>query len=378
MAAADASAERAALAILTIDLAAIVANYGLLAAKAAPAECAGVVKADAYGLGVAKVAPALRRAGCRTFFVAILAEGLALRALLPDVVIYVLDGLHGADAAEFIAAGLRPVLVSRGEVDSWLAAAGEKAGARAGLHLDTGMARLGMPTDELDALIAEGSKLKRLRPSLVMSHFACADAPEHPLNREQPQRFRAALERLALPPGVTRSIAASSGIFLGPDHALDLVRPGAALYGIAPVANQPNPMRQVVRLQAKILQVRRVDAGSTVGYGATHRFARQARLATIGVGYADGFMRALSNRGGVYIGNRRAPIVGRVSMDLLTIDISDIPEEQAQPGSWVDLIGPHNPVDVVANEAGTIGYEILTSLGRRYHRRYLDAGVAPA
>ncbi|MGH6962474.1 MAG: alanine racemase, partial [Dongiaceae bacterium] len=325
MAAADASAERAALAILTIDLAAIAANYRLLAAKAAPAECAGVVKADAYGLGVAKVAPALWQAGCRTFFVAMLAEGLALRGLLADAAIYVLDGLHSADPAEFIAAGLRPVLVSRGEVDSWLAVAGDRADARAGLHLDTGMARLGMPTDELDALIAEDSKLKRLRPRLVMSHFACADTPEHPLNREQPQRFRDSLARLALPKDVARSMAASSGIFLGPDHAFDLVRPGAALYGIAPLANQPNPLRQVVRLQARILQVRRVDAGSTVGYGATHRFARQARLATIGVGYADGFMRALSNRGGAYVGDRRAPIVGRVSMDLLTIDISDIP-----------------------------------------------------
>jgi alanine racemase len=378
MAAADASAERAALAILTIDLAAIVANYRLLAAKVAPAECAGVVKADAYGLGVAKVAPALWRAGCRTFFVATLDEGVALRSLLPDAIIYVLAGLHGADPADFVAAGLRPLLVSRGEVDGWLAAAGDKADARAGLHLDTGMARLGMPTDELDSLIVEGRKLKRLRPSLVMSHFACADTPEHPLNREQPQRFRDALTRLALPQGVTRSLAASSGIFLGPDHAFDLVRPGAALYGIAPLANQPNPLRQVVRLQAKILQVRRVDAGSTVGYGATHRFARQARLATIGVGYADGFMRALSNRGGAYIGDRRAPIVGRVSMDLLTIDITDLPEQQAQPGAWVDLIGPHSPIDSVAAEAGTIGYEILTSLGRRYRRRYLDAGAAPA
>jgi alanine racemase len=378
MSSASDAAERAALAILAIDLAAIVANYGLLAAKAAPAECAGVVKADAYGLGVARVAPALWQAGCRIFFVATLAEGAALRSLLPDAVIYVLAGLHGADPADFAAASLRPVLVSCGEVDSWLAAAGDTADARAGLHLDTGMARLGMPPDELDTLIDEGDKLKRLRPSLVMSHFACADTPEHPLNREQPQRFRAALARLALQQGVTRSLAASSGIFLGPDHAFDLVRPGAALYGIAPLANQPNPLRQVVRLQAKILQVRRVDAGSTVGYGAIHRFARQARLATIGVGYADGYMRALSNRGGVYIGDRRASIVGRVSMDLLTVDISDIPEEQARPGAWVDLIGPRNPVDSVAAEAGTIGYEILTSLGRRYRRRYLDAGVAPA
>jgi alanine racemase len=378
MAAADASAERAALAVLTIDLAAIAANYRFLANKVAPAECAGVVKADAYGLGVAKVAPALYGAGCRTFFVAMLAEGLALRTLLPDATIYVLDGLHGADPADFIAAELRPVLVSRDEVDRWLATVDDGSDGRAGLHLDTGMARLGVPADELDALIAEGRQLKRLRPSLVMSHFACADTPDHALNREQPQRFRAALARLALPPDATRSIAASSGIFLGAEQALDLVRPGAALFGIAPVANQPNPMRQVVQLQAKILQVRRVDAGSTVGYGATHRFARQARLATIGVGYADGFMRALSNRGGVFIGDRRTPIVGRVSMDLVTIDISDIPDGQAQPGSWVDLIGPRNPVDTVAAEAGTIGYEVLTGLGRRYHRLYLDAGSTAA
>jgi alanine racemase len=377
MAAADASAERAALAILTIDLAAIADNYRMLAAKVAPAECAGVVKADAYGLGVATVALALHRAGCRTFFVAMLAEGLDLRELLPDATIYVLDGLHGADPAAFIAAGLRPVLVSLQEIDLWLAAADEKPTTRAGLHLDSGMARLGMPADEFDALIAGGSKLRRLRPSLVMTHFACADTPEHPLNREQPQRFREALTRLALP-DATRSIAASSGIFLGKEHALDLVRPGAALYGLAPVANQPNPMRPVVRLQARILQVRRVDAGSTVGYGATHRFDRPVRLATIGVGYADGFMRALSNRGGAYIGDRRAPIVGRVSMDLVTIDISEMPERDAQVGTLVDLIGPHNPVDTVAAEAGTIGYEILTSLGRRYHRRTLDTGAAAA
>jgi len=359
-------------ALLTIDLAAIVDNYRLLAQKVAPAECAGVVKADAYGLGAAKVAPALWRAGCRTFFVALLDEGLALRRLLPDANIYTLDGLQGADPRLFVDARLRPVLASHAEVDAWLTAMGDRPDARAGLHLDTGMARLGMPPDELDALIAEGDKLKRLHPSLVMSHFACADTPDHPLNREQPQRFRDALARLALP-GATRSIAASSGIFLGSEHALDLVRPGAALYGIAPLTDQPNPMRQVIHLQAKVLQVRRVDAGSTVGYGATHRFDRPARLATIGVGYADGFMRALSNRGGAYLEGRRLPIVGRVSMDLTVVDISELPDHSAHPGTLVDLIGPHAPVDSVAAEAGTIGYEILTNLGRRYERRYLDA-----
>jgi alanine racemase len=378
MADVDAAADRAALAILTIDLAAIAENYKLLAAKVAPAECAGVVKADAYGLGVAQVAAALWQAGCRTFFVAASAEGVALRGLLPEATIYVLNGLHGVDPKDFAAAQLRPVLVSRREIDIWLGSSDGRGNARFGLHFDTGMARLGMPPDEFEALVGHRETIGRLHPSLVMSHFACADTPDHPLNREQIQRFRDASGRLQLSNDATRSLAASSGIFLGADSAFDLVRPGAALYGIAPLQNQPNPMRQVVRLQGRILQVRRVDAGSTVGYGATHRFARQSRLATIGVGYADGFMRSLSNRGGAYIGDRRAPIVGRVSMDLVTIDITDVPESDAEVGTWVDLIGPHNPVDTVAAGAGTIGYEILTNLGRRYQRRYLDAGPAGA
>jgi alanine racemase len=364
-----------ALAILTIDLAAIAENYRLLATKAAPAECAGVVKADAYGLGVAKVAPALWQAGCRTFFVATLDEGRTLRRLLPSARIYVLNGLQGVDPASFIGNGLQPLLVSLDEIERWRLGA---AGAEAGLHLDTGMSRLGLPADETAVLIAEPRRLDGLVLSLLVSHFACAEVSDHPLNRTQRDRFRDTAERLQLPGSVARSLANSSGIFLGTDNVFDIVRPGAALYGIAPITNQPNPMRQVVRLQAKILQVRRVDAGTTVGYGATHRFARPSRLATIGVGYADGFMRSLSNRGGAYVGDRRAPIVGRVSMDLLTIDISDIQEREAQVGSWVDLIGPHNPVDTVAAEAGTIGYEILTNLGRRYHRRYLDAGVVAA
>ena len=376
MAHVDAAADRGTFAILTIDLAAVVENYRMLAAKVAPAECAGVVKADAYGLGVEWVAPALWRAGCRTFFVAAFAEGLALRDLLPEATIYVLNGLHGIEPKEFAATQLRPVLVSRREIDSWLGSRDDKRNARFGLHLDTGMARLGMPPDEFDALIGDRDVVDRLHPNLVMSHFACADTPDHPLNREQAHRFRDALGRLKLPNYTTRSLAASSGIFLGAESAFDLVRPGAALYGIAPLQNQPNPMRQVVRLQARILQVRRVDAGSTVGYGATHRFVRQSRLATIGVGYADGFMRSLSNRGGAYIGDRRAPIMGRVSMDLVTIDVTDVPEHEAQAGTWVDIIGRHNPVDMVAADAGTIGYEILTSLGRRYRRRYLDAGAA--
>jgi len=374
MADADPPTGSSAPGILTIDLAAIVDNYLFLAAKAAPAECAGVVKADAYGLGAAKVAPALHRAGCRTFFVALLDEGRALRALLPEATIYTLGGLQGTDPRAFVDAKLRPVLISLDEIDAWLAAAGSSASA--GLHLDTGMARLGMPAEEFETLVADRERLARFKPGLVMSHLACAETPAHPLNQKQLTRFREAFAKLPQTKGAMCSLAASSGVFLGTEYGFDLVRPGAALYGIAPLAEQPNPMRQVLRLQAKILQVRCVDAGSTAGYGATHRFAKSARLATIGVGYADGFLRAFSNRGAAYLDGRRLPIVGRVSMDLTILDISELPEGAVRPGMLVDLIGPHNPLDAVAAEAGTIGYEILTNLGRRYARRYLDAGRA--
>jgi alanine racemase len=369
MAATDSGISAAACGILTIDLAAIVANWRLLATRAAPAECAAVVKADAYGLGAAKVAPALARAGCRSFFVATLEEGLALRPLLGDAAIHVLNGLHGADPHAFVEARLQPVLPSLADIDRWLAAVGDRAPA--GLHLDTGMARLGLPPQEVDRLAQDRDRIARLNLGLVMSHLACPDEPAHPMNAAQLARFQSLLDRLKPPPQIPRSLAASSGIFLGADFAFDLVRPGASLYGVPPLTNHPNPMKQVIHLQGKILQTRFVDTDMTVGYGATHRFAGPARLATVGVGYADGFMRALSNRGGAYIGGRRVPLVGRVSMDLITLDVSELPEATTQPGALVDLIGPHNPLDTVGAEAGTIGYEVLTSLGRRYQRRYV-------
>jgi alanine racemase len=369
MAATESGSSAAACGILTIDLAAIVANWRLLATRVAPAECAAVVKADAYGLGAAKVAPALARAGCRTFFVATLGEGLVLRPLLGDAAVHVLNGLHGAEPQAFVGARLQPVLPSLADIDRWLAEVGDRAPA--GLHLDTGMTRLGMPAQEVDRLAQDRDRLARLRLGLVMSHLACPDEPEHAMNAAQLARFRHLLDQLNLAAGISRSLAASSGIFLGGDFVFDLVRPGAALYGLAPLTNHPSPMKQVIHLQGKILQTRFVDAGMTVGYGATHRFAGPARIATVGVGYADGFMRALSNRGGAYIAGRRVPLVGRVSMDLITLDVSALPEAMTQPGALVDLIGPHNPLDAVGAEAGTIGYEVLTSLGQRYERRYI-------
>ena len=200
-------------------------------------------------------------------------------------------------------------------------------------------------------------------------HLACGDEPDHPLNRQQRDTFAAALARL---PAAPASLAASSGIFLGPDYHFDLVRPGVCLYGVNPQPGHPNPMAPVLQLQAKILQIRDVDTPQTVGYGATHRFAGPTRVATVAAGYADGYPRSLSGRGTAHFRDISVPVVGRVSMDLITLDVTRAPE--ARPGEMVDLIGPHHDVDALAAEAGTIGYEILTSLGRRYLRHYVNGG----
>lgn len=335
-----------------------------------------MVKADAYGLGAVPVSRALWGAGCRSFFVATLDEGLTLRAALPEAAIHVLAGPVAAAAGEYVAGGLIPILNSLDEIAGWRAAARARGRALpATLHLDTGMSRLGLPPAELERLVAEPERLHGIDLVVVMSHLACPDEPEHPQNPLQLAAFRRALARLR-PAGARLSFASSSGIFLGRAYHFDLARPGAALYGLRPQIGQPNQLRQVVRLQGKILQLREVDTGTPVGYGATHRFARPARLATVGVGYADGYLRSLSNRGSAVVGGRRVPVVGRVSMDLLTLDVSELPAGQLRPGDLVDLIGPDNPLDDLADQAGTIGYEILTSLGRRYARRYIGAGAA--
>ncbi len=374
----DPAAARAG-AILTIDLDAVADNYRRLCAELGAAACAAVVKADAYGLGMARIAPALARAGARIFFVAQLEEAIALRAMFPvevqaadevgaAVEIYVLNGLSAGPVAEFQAGRVHPVLNSLGEIDAWAATARAAGQALpAAVHIDTGMSRLGLPENELETLAADRGRLAGIDLRYLVSHLACADRPEHPLNAEQLRRFGAARARL---PDAPASFANSSGVFLGPDYHLDLARPGVALYGVNPTPGQPNPMRQVVRLQGKILQLREIDASRTVGYGATHRAAGPTRIATVAVGYADGYLRSLSNRGSAWLGNRRVPVVGRVSMDLITLDVTGASAEAARPGAFVDLIGADLSTDAVAGAAGTIGYEILTSLGRRYHRVY--------
>lgn len=358
---------------LTIDLDAVAANYRTLQQRLDGVPCAAAVKADAYGLGVDRVAPTLWHAGCRHFFVATLDEAVALRGLLPDADISPLNGLSDGGAEVCLAHRLLPILNHLGDIESWRAAA-SGAGRRLGglLHIDTGMARLGLPEDEVARVVRSPDLLDGVAVRYVMSHLACADEPDHPLNRQQLDRFADMRRRLAPatgdPPG---SLANSSGIFLGPEFHADLGRPGAAIYGLAPAPDAPNPMAQVINLKGKIVQVRDVDSPMTVGYGATHRVARRGRVATLTVGYADGFLRSLSNQGSCFIGDIRVPLIGRVSMDLITVDVSDIPADQARIGTEVELIGPHQSPDALAADAGTIGYEILTALGARYHRHYI-------
>src|SRR5215475_1732428 len=355
-------------AILTIDLEAVAENWRLLRREAAPAEAAASVKADAYGLGLDRVAPVLAAAGARTFFVATVREGAALRALLPTAEIYVLSGAVPGAVEAMLRDRLKPCLCSLEQIATWRAAG---HGRPAALHIDTGINRLGLAPDEVAHLAGDRALLRGLDIPLVMSHLACGDDRGHELNRRQLADFHGARAALGLADRPA-SISASSGIFLGPDYHLAMVRPGASLYGLAPLSNHSNPMRQVVRLEGKIIQVRRVDRGMTVGYGATHSIGDPGRVAVLGLGYADGFFRALGNRGYGVLGSLRIPVVGRVSMDLVTLDVSAAPPELARPGASVELIGPLHPVDELAREAGTSGYEMLTALGRRYRRIYLD------
>lgn len=355
--------------VLTIDLAAIGDNWRNLRDRLNGIPCAGVMKADAYGLGTVPVAKALAAAGCETFFVAHLDEGIRLRGALSDAEIHILNGLLPGTADDFAEHRLIPVLNSPENLAEWHQfCLARNQPFPADLHLDTGMARLGLTPAEAGRLADDPEPLRGIGLKYLMSHLACAEERDHPLNKEQLIQFRNLLARL---PAAAASLANSSGIFLGADYHFDLARPGVALHGVNPIPGQPNPMAQVIRLQGKILQVRDVDTPQTVGYGATHRFAGPSRIAAVAVGYADGFLRSLSNSGTGYVGDIAVPIVGRVSMDLITLDVSAVPPSQCAPGGMIDLIGPHNPVDAVADAAGTISHEILTCLGRRYHRVYL-------
>ena len=370
--------------VLTIDLAALAANWRALRGRAAGAECAAVVKADAYGIGIEQAVPALADAGCRTFFVAQLSEAARARAAASGAVVYVLNGLLPGAGPAYGQNDLRPVLGSHEEVAEWAGfcrAAGRPLAAA--IHVDTGMNRLGMALPDALALAAE-PLMRDFTPALVMSHFVSSEEPANPLNARQIEAFAAVR---AACPGLPASLCNSSGIFLPEAPHYALMRPGYALYGGNPTPGRDNPMRPVVRLEARIVQLRTVGPGDTVGYNAQWAAPGPRRIATLSAGYADGYPRAASatdakREGGAppaeaIVAGRRCPFAGRVSMDLITVDVTGVPEGEVARGDLVTLIGEGLTLDEVGARAATIGYEILTSLGPRYARRYAPGAASP-
>ena len=352
-------------ATLSVDLAAIRRNYAALKTRFGGSRCAAVVKANAYGLGATEVTRALIKEDCTEFFVATLEEAIALRKALGDVCrVYVFNGISQGDERDYHAHNLIPVLNDPSQLHYWNI---HGKGHESALHIDSGMNRLGLTEKEYETLATQPELPKVANVKLILSHLACAGEPEHTKNAEQlayMQRVKTSF------PGIPISLCNSSGIFLDKNYHFDVARPGCSLYGITPRSATDNPMENVVHLHAPILQLRTIDRAGTVGYGATHPVAAGSRIATLGMGYADGYHRRLSGTSHAYIGDVKVPVIGRVSMDMISVDVTGVPERLLDDTCRVELIGPHVPVDVLADLAGTIGYEIVTSLGNRVKRIY--------
>jgi alanine racemase len=376
----QAAALATATGVLTVDLDAIVANWRKLEKTAVPAECAAVVKANAYGCGAEQVARALAAAGCKTFFVATVDEARVVRAALPSATIYALNGFFQNSGDAYAKIDCKPVIGDLNELAEWdvfCRRSGWNGGAA--IHIDTGMNRLGLTIAEAQGIIAR-IKAGDHGITLVMSHLVSSELLNNPINAKQLTAFR---EIASLFSNVPASLSNSSGIYLGPQFQFDLVRPGAALYGVNPTPEADNPMQPVVELKARIAQIRNVERGETVGYGGTWTARRPTRLAIVASGYADGYFRAASANDGtrgaeVVVAGKRCPVAGRISMDLTAIDITDLPANAARRGHMVTLIGEGITVDELAHHFGTIGYEVLTSLGRRYARIYKGGAAGSA
>lgn len=358
---------------LTINLDALAANYRLLRERSGKAKCSAVVKADAYGLGAERVVDRLAKEGCETFFVALPAEGIALKQQHPNATFFLLNGIHVQSVEAVSQAGLVPVLSSIEQIELW-AAHGQKRPYA--IQIDTGMNRLGLSVDEAFAFSA--NRLEGL--SLVMSHLACADDSEHIKNAQQLESFQrvaAAFDE------IDSSLANSAATLTGGDYLFDVTRPGIALYGGEARNDIANPMQVVATLEARIVQIRHAKKGETVSYGATQTLTRETKIAVVSVGYADGYPRAGSGagvplRGSIsdgahgFVGGHKVPLLGRVTMDLCMIDVTDVPNENLADG-WIELFGENIALDDAASACGTIGYELLTSIGNRYERQYLSS-----
>ncbi|MDF2812565.1 MAG: alanine racemase [Microvirga sp.] len=367
--------------ILHIDLGALADNWRRLRAAAGGAKAAAVVKANAYGTGIEHAVPALEKAGCETFFVAHIGEAIRARAVAPGAAIYVLNGLLPGSAAAYLEHRLRPVLGSPAEIDEWAGfCRAQSRKLEAAIHVDTGMNRLGLNMAE-GMVLKDNPHLKDFTLALLMSHFVSAEENDNPINQRQIEAFRAVRATL---PGIRASLSNSSGIFLKDKPHFDLVRPGYALYGGNPTPYAENPMKAVIGLDGRIVQLRWIEPEDTVGYNARWLATDRRRVATISVGYADGYPRAASVRGNsgesvlagmALVNGRPCPFAGNVSMDLIILDVTDVPEGDIARGDPVTLIGGDLTIDEVGRRAGTIGYEILTNLGQRYARHYHETGT---
>lgn len=362
------SGDIAATGYVEVRLGALARNYARVREAAPGAVVGAVVKADAYGLGAARVSGHLYAQGCRDFFVATLEEGIALRQAMsetsPRTPIYIFEGLRTGGAAAYVENTLRPVLNSASQVEEWLG-----VGAPCAVHLDTGMLRLGMNVEEFMRMFADASLIERLQLQCVMMHFACADEAGHPKNDEQ----RAIFDRARRCVGDVRiSMANSAAAFLGTEFHGGLVRAGIALYGGNPFVDRDNPMEPVASLYARVLQIRQLSQPATVGYGATFEAARGTRIATVGVGYADGYRRSLGNTAHALYAGTRLPVVGRVSMDLTCLDVTVLGPDELRVGDYVEMFGTGVLVDEIAGLCGTISYEVLTGLNARLPRIYVE------
>lgn len=364
---------------LTVDLGALVENWRDMARRSGRARTAAVVKADAYGLGIEDVGETLYLAGARDFFVATADEGATLRLYAPEARIFVLSGIWPGMERRFFDNDLVPVIISEEQLSFWMAVLADYGDYPCALQVDTGFNRLGLPMGDAIALADDVSRPASFAPVLVMSHLACGDDPTNPMNRQQLESFRQVTTAFE---GIDSSLAASAGIFLGSDYHFDLTRPGISLYGAEAVNGMANPMRPVATAEARIIQIRNVKAGETVSYGRALKLTRDSRLAIVSAGYADGYFRSQSSagvplrqvvpQGGIgFIAGHRVPVAGRITMDLTIFDITDLPEKLVKAGDYVELFGHNILVDDAARAAGTIGYDMLTSMGLRYERRYL-------
>ncbi|MGV1792456.1 alanine racemase [Rhizobium lusitanum] len=365
---------------LTVDLGALVENWRDMARRSGRARTSAVVKADAYGLGIEDVGETLYAAGARDFFVATADEGATLRLYAPEARIFVLSGIWPGMERRFFENDLVPVIASEEQLTFWMSVLSDYGDYPCALQVDTGFNRLGLPMDDAIALADDVSRPASFAPVLVMSHLACGDDPANAMNRQQLEAFRkvsAAFE------GIEASLANSAGIFLGPEYHFDLTRPGIATYGAEAVPGMANPMRPVATAEARIIQTRSVKSGEAVGYGRALQLTRDSRLAIVSAGYADGYMRSQSS-GGVplrqtgiagghgFIAGHKVPVAGRITMDLTIFDVTDMPEHLVRAGDYIELFGSNISVDEAAKAAGTIGYEMLTSMGLRHERRYIS------